>query len=148
LLMGVVLVIVTLRRSQQWYFIAGSISIFIVGMVFVFRGENVILGVDPLLALIVAVGIGIFIWIIGRNTSMAFHQKPHRDLNRLVGLIGTATTDITKNGSVYVDGENWSAVSDEPISAGTQVIVKQRKGLVLNVEIVKETKKKINIKSV
>ena len=142
LLMGIVSVIVILRRTRQWYFIAGSITILIVGMVFVFRGENAILGVDPLLAVIGAVGIGTFIWIIGRNISEAFHQQPHTDLNRLVGITGTATTDITKNGSVYVDGENWSAISDEPISAGSQVKVMQRKGLVLKVEIVKETKKK------
>ena len=142
LLVGVVSVIVFLRRTSQWYFIAGSIIMLIVGMVFVFRGENIILGVDPLLAVIVAVGMGAFIWIIGRNTSEAFHQRPHRDLNRLVGMTGSATTDITKNGSVYVDGENWSAISDEPISAGSQVIVQQRKGLVLKVEFVKETKKK------
>jgi membrane-bound ClpP family serine protease len=41
-----------------------------------------------------------------------------------------------------VDGESWSATSDEPIPAGSPVKVVQREGLILKVELVKENKKK------
>jgi membrane-bound serine protease (ClpP class) len=142
LLVGIVSVLVTFRRTRQWYFIVGSITILIVGMVFVFRSENGLLGVNPLLAITGAVGIGSFVWIIGHNISKTFHQKPYSDLNGMAGMIGTATTDISNDGSVYVDGENWSATCDEPITAGSRVKVIQRNGLVLKVEIVKENKKK------
>lgn len=140
LLLGIVGVIVTFRRVRKWYFIVGSIVLLMVGMVFVFRGENSITGVNPLLALIGALGLGAFVWIIGTNISRTFHQKPYSDLNRLTGMAGVATTDILRDGSVYVDGEDWSATSDEPIAAGSQVKVVERKGLVLKVEKSKEEK--------
>ncbi len=142
LLIGIVAVVVTFRRARKWYFIAGSILILVIGLVFVFRGETAVLGVNPWLAVIGAAGIGGFVWIIGNNVSKTFHQKPYTDLNSMAGMVGRATTEISTDGSVYVDGENWSAVSDEPIPAGSQVKVMQREGLVLKVEMVKETKKK------
>jgi membrane-bound ClpP family serine protease len=135
LLLGIVAIIVTFRRVRKWYFMAGSIALLIAGMLFVFRGENAIIGVNPLIAVIGAVGLGAFIWIAGSNISKAFHQKPYSDLNRLTGMTGKAITDISDEGSVYVDGENWSATSEEPIPAGSNVRVIQRNGLVLKVEI-------------
>ena len=98
--------------------------------------------VDPLLALVVSAGMGAFIWIIGKNITQASRQRVHRDLARLVGQTGHAVTDISIKGSVYVDGENWSAISDQPIKKDSQVIVTQRNGLVLKVEPVTDKKKK------
>ena len=143
LLIGIVVVVVTFRRARKWYFIAGSILILAIGLVFVFRGETAVLGVNPLLAVVGAVGIGGFIWIIGNNVSKTFHQKPYTDLNSMAGMVGRATTDISTDGSVHVDGESWSATSDVSIPAGSQVKVIRREGLVLKVEMVIETKEKI-----
>ena len=139
---GIVSVVMTFRRARQWYFIAGSILLLTIGLVFVYRGKVSVLGVNPLLAVIGAAGIGGFVWIIGNNISKTFHQKPYSDLNSMAGMVGRATTDISTDGSVHVDGESWSATSDEPIPAGSQIEVIRRDGLVLKVEVVKETKKK------
>jgi len=130
LLIGIVTVIVAFRKTKKWYFIAGPIAFLIIGMVFLFWGVN------PLLAGFGAVGIGAFIWLIGHNISATFRQKPYSDLDRMVGMIGTASTAIGHEGSVYVDGESWTAKSDAPFPAGSQVRVLERKGLVLKVEIV------------
>jgi membrane-bound serine protease (ClpP class) len=142
LLIGIAAVVVTFRRARRWYLIAGSILILVVGLVFVFRSETGILGVNPWLAIVEAAGIGGFVWIIGNNVSKTFHQKPYSDLNSMAGMVGRAATDIAVDGSVYVDGESWSATSDEPIPAGSPVKVVQREGLILKVELVKENKKK------
>ncbi len=142
-LIGIVSVILMLRRKRQGYFIAGSIFVLILGMIFVFRGETTLLGVSPMLAGIGAVGMAAFIWIIGRNISAVAHQEPYSDPDRLVGMIGSATTDISREGSVYVNGENWSAVSDKLIKAGSQVKVIQRNGLVLQVEMAQKIQEKI-----
>jgi membrane-bound serine protease (ClpP class) len=138
LLLGIVAIIVAFRRVRKWYFMAGSIVLLIAGMIFVFRGENAVIGVNPLIAVIGSVGLGAFIWIAGTNISKAFHQKPYSDLNRLSGMTGKAVTDIADEGTAYVDGENWSATSEKPIPAGSNVKVVQRNGLILTVEIKKE----------
>ena len=71
-----------------------------------------------------------------------FTKKPYTDLDSMAGMVGRVITDISTDGSVHVDGENWPAASDEPIPAGSQVKVIRREGLVLKVEMVKEANKK------
>jgi membrane-bound serine protease (ClpP class) len=142
LLAGIVLIIVSLRRYKKTSWLIVSIAILILGMLFVFKAPNQLLAVDPLLALIVIACMGSFIWIVGSNTTKAFAMHPHRDPDKVIGSIGRAVTNVSDSGSVYVDGENWSAVSDQTIPKGSQVIVRQRKGLILTVEIYTEKKLK------
>jgi len=145
LLVGVILVILSLKRTGKWYFLAISITTLIVGMLFVYRSHNGrFLAVDPALAVIVSATMGAFIWIVGRNTYAAYKLAPARDPDRVVGMTGRAITDILNDGSVYVDGENWSATSDSMITKGSAVIVRERSGLVLKVSLpeVEKPKKK------
>jgi membrane-bound ClpP family serine protease len=142
LLGGVVSVILTLKKTDNKYLVIVSIFLLLAGMLTIFKAEHGLLAVDPLLALVVSAGMGAFIWIIGKNITQASRQHVHRDLARLVGQTGHAVTDISIRGSVYVDGENWSAISDQPIKKDSQVIVTQRNGLVLKVEPVTDKKKK------
>jgi len=142
LLVGVVLAIVALKRSRKWYFITSSIIALIVGMLFVYKDYGSILAVDPLLALIVSAAMGAFIWIIGRNTTAAFDLKPQGNPDNVIGLSGRAVTDIHTSGSVYVNGENWSAISETRIAKGNQVTVLERSGLILKVSILEDVKQK------
>ena len=142
LLAGVILVIIALRRSWKWYFLLASIICVIVGMLFVYRQPGSLLAMDPLLAIFLSLGMGAFIWIVGRNTMKASKIKPSSDPDRVIGLTVTALTDIAAKGSVFVDGENWSASSEKRISKGSQVTILERTGLVLKVEISEEGKKK------
>ena len=144
LLGGVVLVLISLKRAWKWYYLAASILALIAGMLFFYREEGQILAIDPLLASLVSLCIGVFIWIIGRNTVAALNLQPQRDLDNVIGLTGRAVTDIHTNGSVYVGGENWSATSDARIAKGDLVIVLQRSGLVLKVESKPEKPKRKN----
>ncbi len=142
LLAGVIWVIIALRRTWKWYFLLASIICVIVGMLFVYRQPGSLLAMDPLLATFLSLGMGAFIWIVGRNTMNASKIKPSSDPDRVIGLTGTALTDIAAKGSVFVDGENWSAASEKRIPKGSQVTILKRTGLVLKVEISEEGKKK------
>ncbi|HAF63072.1 MAG TPA: hypothetical protein DCK95_12230 [Anaerolineaceae bacterium] len=145
LLGSVIVVLVSLKRSWKWYFTAASILALLAGMLFFYKEEGRILAIDPLLALFVSGTVGAFIWIIGHNTVAALNLKPQRDPDSVIGLTGKALTDIHTDGSVYVGGENWSAMSDSRIAKGNQVVVLQRSGLVLKVESIPEkTKQKKN----
>jgi membrane-bound serine protease (ClpP class) len=52
----------------------------------------------------------------------------------MVGEIGTARTELTPQGKVYVHGEYWNAVSEAPVEAGAQVCVVGVEGLTLRVK--------------
>lgn len=61
------------------------------------------------------------------------HKKPVSGAEGLVDEIGSANTDIAKEGKVFIDGEYWDAWSDEPIRAGEKVKVLEVVGLKLKV---------------
>jgi membrane-bound serine protease (ClpP class) len=139
---GIVAVLLALKRSESGYLLASSIVLLLLGMLLVFKGEGRLLAMDPFLAIIVSISTAAFIWIVGRNTAKAFQQKPQRNLDKIVGQIGKAVTDISKEGSVYVGGENWSAESETLIKKGSPVIICKREGLLLKVEPYSESSKK------
>jgi len=51
----------------------------------------------------------------------------------LLGESGVAHTDLAPEGQVFVHGEYWRAVSEEPIRAGERIEVVQVSGLTLKV---------------
>jgi membrane-bound serine protease (ClpP class) len=51
----------------------------------------------------------------------------------MVGTIVLAQTDVAPRGRVFVHGEIWEAVSDEPIREGEEAKVKGISGLTLKV---------------
>ena len=52
----------------------------------------------------------------------------------IVGEIGVARSDVGETGSVFVHGEHWNAVSDEPIPAGSPIEVVGVTGMTLKVK--------------
>ena len=51
----------------------------------------------------------------------------------MVGTIALAQTDVAPKGRVFVHGEIWEAVSDEPIREGEEAKIKGVSGLTLKV---------------
>jgi membrane-bound serine protease (ClpP class) len=56
-----------------------------------------------------------------------------QDLHRLIGAHGVTRTPVARDGTVYVDGEDWSATAEAPIPPDTDVVVVERRGLMLKV---------------
>lgn len=134
ILVGIVLIFVTMRRTSRWYYLTTAIAILVIGTAFLYKGITGIFAADTLLVLLVSASMGAFIWIIGHYTRKAFNQRTTRDLSQLIGMTGRATTDIHMSGSAHVNSEEWSAVSDKPITHGSGITVIERNGLVLKVE--------------
>ena len=63
----------------------------------------------------------------------AYRRKPVTGSEGLVGLEGTARTDIHESGQVFVHGEIWTAYSDEPVRAGEKIVVEKVENLKLKV---------------
>lgn len=123
-----------LFRTRRSIFLVLSILFLEVGSAFLFRGEGWQPAVNPLLAIVVSVGTAGLYWIAAHKIMEAEQARPTHDLSRLIGLAGETRTDLKTTGSIYLDGELWSARSDQPIPKGTPVRVIGREGLVLEVE--------------
>ncbi len=125
----------SLRHKENRLWLGGALAFFFIGSAMLFRGpEGETLGVHPLVALFVTLMEGGFLWFLAEKTIETFSSRPVHDLSRLVGKIGEARTPIHREGSVYVEGELWSAQSDIPIPEGTQVKIVGREGFFLLVK--------------
>jgi len=139
LLLGVVPFVLAVRRSGQYIYLLLAILALLLGSAFLFRGEAWWQpAVNPVLAAIVSLLTGGFLWIITRKTIEANLTHPSHDLQSLIGSIGEAKTDIHEQGSLQVAGELWSATSAASIPAGSRARIIGREGLILQVEIVSE----------
>ena len=131
-LLGIVFFVLSVRRSRHagvWFALA--LLTIMVGSVFIFRSPAGGSAVSPWLAATVSVLGGGAGWFVTRKVLEAETQPPAHDLNRLIGRVGEARTDIAREGTVYVAGELWTARSAQPIPAGSVVKVVGRDGLVL-----------------
>jgi len=136
LLLGVFPFLLAVRRSRRLIYLALAILTLVIGSAFLFQGEGWQPAVHPVLALVVSALAGGFVWLVVTKSLEAVMARPDHDLNRLIGAIGEAKTDIHMEGSVQVAGELWSARSLKPIPAGTPVRVVKMNGFVLEVEAV------------
>lgn len=138
LLFGVFPFLLAVRRSHKMRYLVVAIASFVVGSAFLFKGEGLVLTVNPFLALIVSVLAGGFMWIAVSKSVEASLAPPVQDLGRLISAVGEAKTDVYKDGSVQVDSELWSARSKERIPMGAPIRVTAREGFILEVEQVEE----------
>jgi membrane-bound serine protease (ClpP class) len=122
------------RRKLVPLLLALAWLVFVAGSALLFPGEGWMPGINPLLILILSSILVGLSWLIATKAVQVMAARPSFDLDRLVGMTGQATTDIRGQGSVYVNGENWSAICKSFIPAGSAVRVLRRKGLVLEVE--------------
>ncbi|MFZ6026939.1 MAG: NfeD family protein [Chloroflexota bacterium] len=136
LLVGIVPFWFAVRKNERDaipYMVVATV-LFEVGSVFLYPSDRWWMpAVNPLLALVIVVVTSVYLWIITRAALRSFKEPPVQDLNKLIGKSAEARTDVHAAGTVYVAGELWSAVSDEPIAAGSMVKVIQRDGNILKV---------------
>ncbi len=112
--------------------LAGLVSLFLGGMMLFRGGEG---GVDiswsVLIPTVVIVSL-FFIVVAG----LVFRSHLRRSMTGTAGMVGekgTAYTPLDPEGQVFVHGEYWQAVSDEPIAKGEAVEVVQVSDLKLRV---------------
>jgi membrane-bound serine protease (ClpP class) len=141
LILALVPFIYSIRRSGRGWALVVAILALVVGSLYLFPGTGLLPAVNPVLAVVVSLLSGGFLWIVVRNGWLAIRAKPLQDLQNLVGMTGQAKTAIHAAGSAQVASELWSARSEEPIQAGSRVRVIAREGFTLVVEPGDQVKK-------
>ncbi len=121
-------------KTSKKIFLGVSIFLLVMGSVFLFANEDEWFSVNPIVALLSS-GIlaGIF-WFVAIKFLQTLTTRPTHDLEALIGQAGEARTVIQNDGSVYVNGELWSARSEKKIASGSHIRVIRREGFTLVVE--------------
>ncbi len=134
LVLGVVPFMLAMRRSRNWIFLALSLAALFVGSIFLITTPSGQPAVNPVLAIVTTVLVGGFVALIARRLMDAI-MRPVKQIDQVVGQVGEARTDILREGTVYVGGEQWTARSQNFIPSGSSVVVKSQEGLILEVEM-------------
>lgn len=122
------------RKPKRRLYLAVSILMLIVGSIYIYPTRGLQPAVNPILAIVVSLLTGTFVWLVVKKTTAAMIARPKHDLESLVGQIGESKTVVQHEGSVQVDGELWTARSEKRIPDGKRVRVVKREGFILIVE--------------
>jgi membrane-bound serine protease (ClpP class) len=131
ILVGAALYAVAIVRRGDPVLLASGIVVIFIGAGLVYRGENSLIGVSPWLILLVSVGEGSILWVVTQKVLHAAVSPPLQDMNYLIGSQAETRTFVQDEGTVYADGEEWSARSETPIPAQTAVQIIGREGFTL-----------------
>ena len=120
----VVLEIVTINLVSIWFIISCIVSLFISFIVDSFYIQFSIF-----------VCLGLILMLLTRPylVKKLSRKKVSTNLDRVIGMEGIVTEEITKFkiGEVKVDGKKWSAISNEKIKVGEEVIIEDIDGVKL-----------------
>jgi membrane-bound serine protease (ClpP class) len=130
-----------MRKQKNWYWLILSIALLCAGSILLFKQSVSQQPINPFFAILTSLVSAALLWFIGRRSIDALKMRPSQDLKRLVGQVGEARTEIKTTGTIYVNGEEWSARSEKLIRNGAAVKVVDREGLVLIVLPVSEDSK-------
>ena len=134
LVLSIVPFLFAVRKPKREIYLGLSIFLLVIGSVFLFAVDGWKPAVNPLLAIVASGMTAAFLWIVVQKSVQAATARPSHDLESLIGRLGEARTAIHDDGSVYVNGELWSAKSESSIPAGSHIRVVRREGFILVVE--------------
>ncbi len=114
----------TINLVSVWFIASGLVSLFLSFFIDSFYVEFAVFVI-----------LGIILMLITRPilTKKMTKKKVKTNLDRVIGMEGIVTEEITKlkTGEVKVDGKKWSAISEQKITVGTTVIVESIDGVKL-----------------
>jgi len=134
IIMGLVLFVLEVKIISHGLLTIGGIIALVFGSLMLFESPlpffNLSLAVIVPVVMITTL---LFVFTAGLAYK-AFRKKPLTGTEGLIGLEGTASTDISSEGGVVrIHGELWSGWSDAPIPKGSGVVVEAVQGLKLKV---------------
>lgn len=123
LVLGIALFIAEIYVTSYGLLMVGGVVSFGLGAILLFDTpeSDVRVGFDVVIASTLAFGL-FFAYVIFYLIK-AQRLAPQMGYEGLVGREGSAVSDIHASGKVYIDGEYWDALSDEPIHRGDRVTV-------------------------
>ena len=124
IILGLVLFILEIKIISHGVLTIGGIISMVLGSLMLFESPAPFLRLSLFLVLPAVIVTALFFTITFSLAYRAMRRKPITGSEGLIGREGTAKTDITKEGGmVLVQGELWSAYSDDVIAKGDKVVV-------------------------
>lgn len=119
-----ILEVVTINLVSIWFIVSGIVSLFVSFAIDSFYIQ---------FSIFVCLGLVLMLLTRPYLVRKLGKTKVSTNLDRVIGMEGIVTEEITrfKIGEVKVDGKKWSAISDEKIKVGEEVIIENIDGVKL-----------------
>jgi len=131
IILGIIMFILEIKIVSYGVLTIGGIISMIIGSVMLFESGSPFIRLSLQIILISAAATALFFLVVVRLVYRAWKAKPVTGSEGIIGVEGTALTDILDSGMVLVHGEYWQARSDEHIEKGDSIVVDAVKGLKL-----------------
>jgi len=134
ILLGAILFIAELNTPTFGLLSAGGVVCFLLGSLMLMDTDDPALQISrsvlyPTLATTVLIALGT-LYLATKSSQL----KATSGAEGMVGATGVVKKTLDPEGNVYVHGELWAAVSDDPIAAGETVVVEKVDGLKVKVK--------------
>lgn len=90
-----------------------------------------------IIGIAIAVTVACLLWLMGGHL-LAGRKGPTMGRETMEGRRAEARSDMSPKGYVMFEGEYWMAECDEPVKAGTEVVIRRVEGPKLKVSKAKD----------
>jgi membrane-bound serine protease (ClpP class) len=112
----------------------GGIAAFVFGAIMMFDSGIPGFGISLTFVISVAVIAALFIiWMVSAVLKLR-RRGAVSGSDSIIGGIGTAMSDFSGDGKIWLEGESWAARSNMPVSKDQEVVVTNMVGLTLEIE--------------
>jgi len=112
----------------------GGIAAFVFGSIMMFDSDIPGFGISLTFVIAVALFAALFIiWLVSFVLRLRL-RGPVTGRGSIIGGVGTAMSDFSGDGMIWLEGESWAARSKVAVTKDQEVVVTDLVGLVLEVE--------------
>ncbi|MFC1504090.1 nodulation protein NfeD [Spirochaetota bacterium] len=121
IIFGVVLFILEISAQTHGILGIGSIVAFLIGSMILIRGSDPTIKISLYVIITTTVVLTGFLALITFFSIKTLLKKKRKGLDTLMGLSGYCKTDLSPRGTIFVNGEYWSAYAEENCKEGDKV---------------------------
>jgi membrane-bound serine protease (ClpP class) len=133
IILGVVLFILEIKVASYGLLSLGGLAALIFGALLLVKTDAPFLKVSLSVIIPMAVLVGALLMTLTWMAAKTQRRGAVTGAEGMIGTIALAKTDVAPRGRVFVHGETWDAVSEEPIREGEEAKVQAVSGLTLKV---------------
>jgi len=133
IIVGIVLFILEIKVVSYGLLSLGGLASLILGALMLVKTDAPFMKVSLSFIVPFAMMVGAMLMTLTWMAVRTQRRAAVTGIEAMVGSIGVAKTDVAPRGRVFIQGEIWDAMSDEPIREGEEAQIKAVSGLTLKV---------------
>lgn len=133
-ILGIVMLILEVTVTSYGVLAIGGVTAMVLGSLFLFNQDFPYYQLSWSVMLpVIALAVGFTFLVVNFGVRALRGQTPTGS-EGMIGRIGSAKTNLTPKGQIFVQGEIWDAVSSAPVTEGQPIQITQIDGLTVHVK--------------